>query len=296
MSMILVTAAFGHQGKLLIPKLAAAGFKVRAARGTPGRDDELLRLGASEVFVGALDDPDVYAQALDGCDAVYHIGPSAHPREKEMGFSLIEAAKRCGTRHVVFNSNMHTIVNMIQHLIKRDIEEALIESGLQYTFIRPAEYMHWDLHMAAPVHTGTLPCFWGDLSRRHSMIDLGDLTDAVLRVLVEGGRHYYAAYDLSGGEKLSPPEIARILSRVIGRDVQAVSKTYEDMLEALFGTREPSGEFQHQADVLRSITDWCARYDPLGCPTILEWLLGRPSTTFEQFATKAYVEFIAGKS
>ena len=32
--MILVTAAYGHQGKLLLPKLAAAGFRIRAARGT----------------------------------------------------------------------------------------------------------------------------------------------------------------------------------------------------------------------------------------------------------------------
>ena len=43
---ILVTAAGGNQSKILIPKLAKAGFTVRAMRRSKGAD-ELLAIGAS---------------------------------------------------------------------------------------------------------------------------------------------------------------------------------------------------------------------------------------------------------
>ena len=82
---ILVTAAGGKQGKLLIPKLAAAGHSVRAARLSSGRDEELRQLGASEVFVGDLAHLDVYLKALDGCDAVYHVGPTGMQDERQSG-------------------------------------------------------------------------------------------------------------------------------------------------------------------------------------------------------------------
>lgn len=296
MSMILVTAAFGHQGKLLIPKLAAAGFKVRAARGTPDREDELLTLGASEVFVGDIHDPDVYAQALEGCEAVYHISPGAHPREKEMGLSMIEAAKRRGIRHVVLNSVLHTIIDIMQHRYKRDQEEALIESGLNFTILKPCGYMIGDVHVAPVMQMGALPCFWSDLSRKQSLISLDDLTDVVVKILKEGAGHYYASYELAGPDKLDHLEMARILSRVTGRKIQAISKTPEDLMDVLWGTRDAAGAFKHQADVLRSIMRWCSQFDFLGNSNTLEWLLGRPPTTFEQFATKAYAELAAGKS
>src|SRR6266446_1888207 len=48
---ILVTAAGGNQGKILIPKLAKAGFTVRAMRRSKGAD-ELLAIGASDVVIG----------------------------------------------------------------------------------------------------------------------------------------------------------------------------------------------------------------------------------------------------
>lgn len=296
MSMILVTAAFGHQGKLLIPKLAAAGFRIRAARGTKGREDELLKLGATDVFVGDISDPDVYAQALDGCQALYHISPGAHPREKEMGFAMIEAAKRTGVRHVVLNSVMHTNVDIIQHRYKRDQEEALVESGLNFTVLKPCDYMMPDAFVAPVMQMGALPCYWSDLSRKHSMIALDDLAEVVVKVLREGARHYYASYELAGPDKLDIPEMARILSRVMGREIRTVVQTPEDFMEVLWGTRNPTGEFAHQADVIRSIMRWCSQFDFLANSNTLEWLLGRPPTTFEQFATKAYAELSAGKS
>ena len=293
--MILVTAAFGHQGKLLLPKLAAAGFKIRAARGTAGREEELKKLGATEVFVGDISDPEVYARALDGCTAVYHISPGAHPKEREIGFAMVKAAKMVGVQHVVFSSVMHTMIDILQHRYKRDHEEALIESHVNYTILKPCDYMMWDVHVAPVMQMSALPVFWTDVSRKHSFIAMEDLTDVAVKVIKEGSAHYGASYELSGPDQLDSAETARILSRVMGKDIPVLSKTPNDLLEILWGTRNPEGEFKHQADILRSIMAWYSKYDFVGNPNILEWLLGRKPTTFEQFATKAYADLLAGK-
>jgi uncharacterized protein YbjT (DUF2867 family) len=58
---ILVTAAGGNQGKILIPKAAKAGFTVRAMRRSKDAD-ELLAIGASEVVIGDASNPNDVAR------------------------------------------------------------------------------------------------------------------------------------------------------------------------------------------------------------------------------------------
>jgi hypothetical protein len=53
---ILVTSAYGNQGRILIPKLHSTGQVVRALRITPGRDHELGQLGVDEVLAGDASD------------------------------------------------------------------------------------------------------------------------------------------------------------------------------------------------------------------------------------------------
>jgi NADPH:quinone reductase-like Zn-dependent oxidoreductase len=53
---ILVTAAGGNQGKILVPKAAKAGFTVRAMRRSKCAD-ELLAIGASDVVIGDASNP-----------------------------------------------------------------------------------------------------------------------------------------------------------------------------------------------------------------------------------------------
>ena len=293
--MILVTAAHGHQGRLLVPRLAAAGFRVRAARASPAREDELLKLGAAEVFVGDLSDLATYSRAMQGVDAVYHVGPGAIAREREMGFAMVEAARDAGVRHVVFSSVLHPTIDIVQHRYKRDIEEGLIGSGLNYTILRPCEYMMPEVYVAPVLATGEYPVFWKlrpDL--RRSLIDIGDLADVAVKVITEGARHYQASYDLAGPDKLTSHEIARILSRVIGRKITAVQRTPEDLLRVLFGTDEPSEELRHQFDVVRSIIRWNSTHEFVGNPNVLTWLLGRPPASFEAFTERTYRALNAG--
>ena len=139
--MILVTAAFGNQGQRLIPLLARAGKKVRAMRAS-GDLDALKALGATEVIQGDASDPATLARAMEGIETVYHVGPSLHPREREMGLAVVEAAEAAGVKHLVFSSVLHAIItSLIQHKAKRDIEERIVLSKLNFTILQPTNYM-----------------------------------------------------------------------------------------------------------------------------------------------------------
>src|SRR3546814_18550215 len=98
---VLVTAGAGHQGKSLIPKLAQAGFRVRAVRRSEGKGDELKALGAHEVFIGDLGDEATSFEALKAVDAVYHIGPGGPGNGVHMGLAMLRGENPDRRRHGV---------------------------------------------------------------------------------------------------------------------------------------------------------------------------------------------------
>jgi uncharacterized protein YbjT (DUF2867 family) len=289
--MILVTAANGHQGRYVVRKLAAAGYQVRAARATAGRDEELLELGASEVFVGDLADPGTYARAVEEVDTIYHVGPAGAPSEVQMGMVMIDAALQAGVGHVVFSSVLHPHVDILQHRYKCEIEVALIESGLSYTILRPCDYMMPEVHVDVPWRTGEFPVFWQETTRRlHSFIAMEDLSDVVVKVIREQEAHFAAAYDLAGPDRLDGAEAARILSRVMGHPIRSEHVDPEDRLRAQWRSDDSHDLDEHRMEMLQSISRWYGQHDFIGNPSVLTWLLRRPPTSFEAFARARVAE------
>src|SRR3546814_12487093 len=112
-----------------------------------------------------------------------------------MGFQMIDAAKKAGVAHFVFSSVLHAITSdLVQHEIKRDIEEHLLSSGLDFTILQPANYMApWRLPSA--FREGVFRLSWS-LDRRQSMVAFGHIVEVALLVLNEGQRHYGATYHI----------------------------------------------------------------------------------------------------
>ncbi len=279
--MLLLTAANGNQGKLLLPRLLKDGFNVRACTRSESSADAIRALGVKEVIVGDIAEPDILERAVKGVSQVYHIGPSAHPREREMGLRMVDAARQAGVRHFVFSSVLHPIISdLVQHEIKRDIEEHLLSSGLEFTVLQPTNYMvPWRFLPA--FKDGVFRLFWS-LDRRQSMIDLRDVVDVAALVLGEGERHYGATYELSGEGRFTAHEIGTVISRVVGREIRVEEVNSEDYRKGLFGDGDRS-RFAHQDQVLKSISDHYSKHDFVGNPNVLTWLLGRKPTTLEEF-------------
>lgn len=284
--MIVVTAANGNQGRLLIPKLIEAKLPVRACVRSEASALRLRTLGVPDVVIGDVSDPEVAARAMHGAQAVYHIGPTLHPRERDMGRTLIDAARAAGVRHFVFSSVLHAITtDLVQHEIKRDVEEHLLSSGLEFTVLQPANYM-LPLKLRPVFSHGVFELSWS-LERRQSMVDLGDVTDVARTVLAEGERHFGATYELVGPGRYTGHELGEIISRVFGRPVEVRRIDADTYLKAWVGDADPS-TVTHQLRVLRSITTRYSSHDFVGNPNVLTWLLRRPPTTFEAYVRRQY--------
>jgi uncharacterized protein YbjT (DUF2867 family) len=285
---VLVTAGNGNQARAVIPRLLKAGFRVRAMRcvdrSGPGPGD----LGAQEVIIGDAGDPDDAFGAMEGAHAVYHVGPSFHPQEREMGFNMIRQAKRAGIEHFIFSSVLHPLLTGLpQHAIKRDIEEHLVESGLNFTILQPADYMQM-------VSLGVLPdnslfLLGWDLDKRQALVDLDDVAEALVRIITGGESHYGATYELSNGENLSGHGIAESLSRAFGRPFTAskFQHNYERPIPDILGHYDEE-HMRHQMSVFKIVNEWYDRYDFIGNSNVLRMLLGRNPTSFADFARKRF--------
>lgn len=284
--MIVVTAAAGNQGRLLVPKLLAAGLPVRAVVRTEASADRLHRLGVAEVVVGDLAEPDVQRAAVRGAEKVYHVGATLSPGERAMGVGLIDAAAAEGIAHFVFSSVLHSIVtDLVQHEIKRDVEEHLLASDLEFTILQPSNYM-LPLKLRPAFARGVFELSWA-LDRRQSLVDLDDVTDVAVMALSDSERHAAATYELVSPGRWTAHELAAVIADVTGAEIAVREIGADTYATAWLGDRDPASA-GHELSVLRSISSRYSAHDFVGNPNVLTWLLGRAPTTFAQFVQREW--------
>ena len=286
---ILVTAAGGNQGKILIPKAAKAGFTVRAMRRSKGAD-ELLAIGASDVVIGDASNPKDVAKAMEGASTIYHVGPTAHPDEKAMGLTVIEAAQKAGDKHLIYSSTMHAATNeMVPHRVKNEIEEQIVQSGVDFTILKPSGYMVPGFLQSA-FAMGTLHVFH-DPDRGQAKTNLDDLTDVVVKIASERERHFAASYELNSDVCHSIHEIAHMISEVTKKDINIQRISVEQLLHAKHGSSFDADKLGYEIDAFRSMATWCDKYDLVGNTNVMKWLLNRSPMTMAAYIRQQWEIF-----
>ncbi len=289
--MILVTAANGNQGKLLIPRLLAAGATVRAFVKTEASGLLLRHAGVADVVVGDMSDHDTVARAMKGIEKVYHIGPTLHAKEREMGFAAINAARASGVKHFVFSSVLHAITtDLVQHEMKRDVEEHLLSSGLEFTILQPSNYM-LPHRLRTVFERGVFQLAWS-LDRSQSLVDLGDVTEVAHAVLTDSERHAGATYELVAPGRYTAHELGKIMSQILGRGVVVEQISANVFFKERIG--EPS-QFPYEARAMRAISARYSSHDFIGNPNVLTWLLGRQPISYAQFARAQFTAMSLAK-
>lgn len=186
---------------------------------------------------------------------------------------------------------LHAITTaLVQHEIKRDVEEHLLSSGLEFTILQPANYM-LPLKLRPVCEHGVFRLSWS-LDRHQSMVDLGDVTEVACAVLADSSRHAIATYEPVGPGRFTGHDIGATISHVLGREIRVEEIDADTYMNAWFGDADRS-KLQHQANVLRAISARYSSHDFLGNPNVLTWLLGRAPTTFAQFVQAQHVLYEA---
>ena len=226
-----------------------------------------------------LSDPDTAERAVRGVDVIYHVGPTPHPREREMGLRLGDAAGAARVGHFVFSSVLHSIVtDLVQHEVKRDVEEHLLASDL----LQPPNYM-LPLKLRPVFERGVFELFWS-LERKQPLVDL---TDVAVQVLVEPDRHAGATYELVAPGRYTAHDLGAIIQRVLGRSVDVREIDADTYLRAWTGGRAPA-LVPHQARVLRAISARYSAHDFVGNSNVLTWLLVREPTGLEEYVRREW--------
>jgi uncharacterized protein YbjT (DUF2867 family) len=233
---LVVTCPSGNQNSHLLPLLyKKANFKLRLAAHS---DSSATKLEAAypeaEVVKADITDFKVCQKLLHGATTVFHIGPSFHSHEKEIGLNMVDAAvvetRRAGNQfqHFVFSSVLGTQHrNLMQHDEKSYVEERLFLSPLRWTILKPTNFM--DLYPVAALVGQEKPVvekMW-NASIPNSQIALRDLAEAAAKVLDERERHYFAEYPLCSTMPLSDAYVVERIGKRIGKDVEIVTPPFE---------------------------------------------------------------------
>ena len=271
--MILITGATGTVGSEVIEALlpAQAGH-IRVLTRNP---DAVFPDGTEKV-VADLADSDL-APVLDSVHAVFLLTAGLGIAEHD--HRVLAAALRAGVQRIVKLSQRSVAHGATDPITAahRAGEEAIRDSGLGWTFLRPTAFMSNALNWA-PMIAADQVVHHPFAAGRAAVVDPADIAAVAAACLTHDG-HNHRIYELTGPEPLSPGDQVAILSQVLGLDLRyaeadpagmlAQMVSYgmpEDLAHAIVeqfrGTlepynSEPTGDItavtSHPA---RSFTDW----------------------------------------
>ena len=218
---ILAVGAAGKFAGLVVPALRERGVKVRGLVRNARQGEAVRKSGATEIAVGDLGDGASLDAALKGVDAVFYIAPAFLPDEAEIGKGMVDSAERAGVRRFVFSSVIHPILSALgNHAQKAPVEEAVLTSGMEYTFLHPTVFFqNFTASWPKIVETGVLAEPWS-VDTRFSRVDYRDVAEAAAIALTED-RLLYGTFELCAEGWLNRKDVAAIIGEVLGRPIKA---------------------------------------------------------------------------
>ncbi|MGW0434704.1 SDR family oxidoreductase [Micromonospora sp. NPDC003197] len=295
---ILVTGATGNVGRLVVGQLVAAGAQVRALTRTPAT---AAFPDGVEVVRGDLAQPETLTAALAGVERMYLFPLAATARE------VVARAEKAGVRRIVVLSS-GAVTDGYDADFHLPVERAVEASGLEWTHVRPGEFMLNKLWL------------WGPSIRAEGVVrdpnpDLGwcpvherDIADvATLALLAEG--HTGRAYTLNGPDMITHRDQVRAIAAALGREIRFEVVTPAEAREQYL---QQGGFASDNADFLLGFEDYSgSETDPESIaefdastseptttaeqtttpPTTAEQATGRPARTFAEWARDHVADF-----
>ena len=240
--MNLIVGATGLLGREICEVLAAKGNPVRAlVRPTSNQAKvETLRVLGVEIVDGDLKDRSSLHEACRGVAAVISTASSTLSRQegdsiqtvdRDGQLSLIDAARTAAVGRFIFVSFPDMDTEFPLQSAKRDVEQHLKQSGLEYTILRPTFFMEVWLSEALGFDARNARAqIYGSGRNKISWISYHDVARFAV-ACVNNPEARNAVIELGGPEALSPLEVVQIFEAAGGRPF-TVSHVAEGQLRA----------------------------------------------------------------
>lgn len=276
---ILITGATGGIGTELTKILSERGIRFRAMVRSPKDAQTVAQLAGADVVLGDFNDPVTIAHALLGIERAFLLTNSSEQAETQQ-LNFVAEAQRAGLKQIVklsqFAATPDSPVRFLRyHAV---VEQAIRESGMDFTFLRPNLFMQGLLGFRSSiVEQGKFFAAVGDA--RISLVDVRDIAAVAAEALVEPG-HTGKVYTLTGPQALTHTEIADELSIALGRRITFVDVPPAAMRHALAGVGFPDW----QADGLIEDYAHYSRNEASSVEPGVEEATGKMPRNFADFA------------
>jgi uncharacterized protein YbjT (DUF2867 family) len=279
-----VTGATGHVGRLVVEQLVRAGERVRAMTRNP---DTARFPDGVEVVRGDLQQPRTLTAALADADRLYLFPVPQTARD------VVKAAREAGIRRIVVLSS-GAVTSGYDTTFHLPVEQAVEESGLEWTHVRPGEFALNALHMWGPsirADRAVLDPYPGQVG---CPLHEADIADVVVTALLTDG-HVGTAHTVVGPQQISHREQVHAIADAIGHAITIREVTAE---QALAHYRAQGGWAAANAEFLLGFQTYdgaapSADEPPaaVSLPTS-QPVTGRPARTFADWARDHVGDFV----
>jgi uncharacterized protein YbjT (DUF2867 family) len=177
-------------------------------------------------------------------------------------------------RRFVFSSVIHPVLSALSnHQAKQPVEEAILASNMEFTFLHPAVFFQ-NLTSAWPrvVESGVFAEPWST-ETRFSRVDYRDVAEVAALALTEDPL-VYGTFELCSDGHLNRHDVAAVMSDVLGRPIKA-----EKLDPKTLGN-------EGQSAAMRPMFEWYDHHALKGNPLILRAILGHEPRTLKNFVSE----------
>jgi uncharacterized protein YbjT (DUF2867 family) len=220
MKNILITGATGNVGMALIKALVELNNAFEIYAGIRDLEKDKLALSGFQLKTTHFDFNDIntFKPALEHCDILFLLRPPQISEVTKIFKPLIETAIQCTVKHIVFISVQGVEKSKI--IPHHKIEKLIVDSKINYTFLRPAYFMQ---NFTTTLRKDLLlnkRIFLPAGKAKFTIVDIADIGKVAAKIISDTDNYVNKSYELTNHEKLSFSEMAKKLSKGLKTNIK----------------------------------------------------------------------------
>ncbi|MFZ9651748.1 MAG: NmrA family NAD(P)-binding protein [Steroidobacteraceae bacterium] len=280
--MILLTGITGNIGSATAKALLARGVRFRALVRDLAKAAAWADQGV-ELVQGDLENAESVKRALAGVDRALLVLPNGQTQEA-LELAFVRSAKEIGLPWIIKLSSPEAVRGTTSPIPLAHIaaEDAIMASGMHWTFVRPSFYMqNFRSSLKSARATGKLSMPMG--KGTVALTDNNDAGEFIAYILTDAdsARHDRQCYDITGPDPvMNFHDIAEVIGQVIGQKV-----AYDDCDPAAFQEAiRPFHRNQWHSDAVARLFAEIANGKTPGHKTdTFEKIMGRPGRSLRKY-------------
>jgi NAD(P)H dehydrogenase (quinone) len=254
--MIAVVGATGNTGRAVVKELKALGENPVCIVRNADKAREVLGADA-KVAVAELTDKAGLEKALQGVTRVFVV-TGHNPNMVEQQNNVLDAALKNGAKYLVRVSGGPAVVGPdVASVVGRghdEIEKRLATSGIGWTILRPGLFMQNMMGQAALIKSDSKVVFAYPASAPVALIDVRDTGAVGARIVRDPAPHAGKTYVFTG-KVTNYGEFVQVLSQVLGRQINYVETSLEQLEQTLKSRNTPDWLVTHQLMISRLVRE-----------------------------------------